>query len=177
LRPSNVDVPQAKSRGPHQAGDKKYYKRHNRQSIPMEDYEIRDVMRRGTAPDLEVSLKLHGNTSVTPKFRTNREISDPFTLTASVENLADEPALYYSLAIFIDDRLTTALDQDRHGATVSALDFIGSGSGRTFDGHSAARYVRHFATPKDLSVLQGHEYELGRPVSLRLTSSNLEDLY
>jgi hypothetical protein len=32
--------------GPHQASDKKYYKRHNFKSAPMEDYEINDVRSR-----------------------------------------------------------------------------------------------------------------------------------
>lgn len=30
----------------HQAGDKRYYKRFNFESVPMEDYEIRDIMNR-----------------------------------------------------------------------------------------------------------------------------------
>ena len=33
-------------RGPHQASDKRYYKRHNFKSVPMEDYEINDVRNR-----------------------------------------------------------------------------------------------------------------------------------
>jgi hypothetical protein len=33
-------------RGPHQASDKRYYKRHNFKSEPMEDYEIADVRNR-----------------------------------------------------------------------------------------------------------------------------------
>lgn len=33
-------------RGPHQASDKRYYKRHNFKSVPMEDYEIADVRNR-----------------------------------------------------------------------------------------------------------------------------------
>jgi hypothetical protein len=33
-------------RGPHQASDKRYYKRHNFKSVPMEDYEISDVRNR-----------------------------------------------------------------------------------------------------------------------------------
>jgi hypothetical protein len=42
-----LDVPQAKSRGPHQGPEHKYYKRHNFKAEPMEDYEVRDLMRRG----------------------------------------------------------------------------------------------------------------------------------
>ena len=41
-----ITVPQASARAPHQAPDKKYYKRQNFQSVPMEDYEVRDAPRR-----------------------------------------------------------------------------------------------------------------------------------
>ena len=40
-------------RGPHQASDYRYYKRHNFASVPMEDYEINDVRsRRRRIPSL-----------------------------------------------------------------------------------------------------------------------------
>jgi hypothetical protein len=42
-----VEVPPATHRAPHQATDHRYYKRFNFVSTPMEDYEVRDVMRRG----------------------------------------------------------------------------------------------------------------------------------
>jgi len=42
-----------KSSTAHQAGDKRYYKRYNFESVPMEDYEIRDVMNRGRVPIVE----------------------------------------------------------------------------------------------------------------------------
>jgi hypothetical protein len=41
-----VEIPRATFRAPHQAADHRYYKRHNFQSLPMEDYEIRDILRR-----------------------------------------------------------------------------------------------------------------------------------
>ena len=41
-----VKVPGATSRAPHQAHDHRYYKRFNFESTPMEDYEVRDLMRR-----------------------------------------------------------------------------------------------------------------------------------
>ena len=44
-----VSIPQATSRAPHQARDKRYYKRYN--SVPMEDYEIRDIYRRAMTPE------------------------------------------------------------------------------------------------------------------------------
>jgi hypothetical protein len=44
-----ISVQQSQT-GPHQAPDGKYYKRFNFQSVPMHDYEIRDIMRRSTTP-------------------------------------------------------------------------------------------------------------------------------
>jgi hypothetical protein len=41
-----VQIPPATSRAPHQAFDHRYYKRFNFESTPMEDYEVRDLMRR-----------------------------------------------------------------------------------------------------------------------------------
>ncbi|CAI4031706.1 AlbA_2 domain-containing protein [Nitrospira tepida] len=43
-----VSVPQAPTA--HQAADKRYYKRFNFESVPMEDYEIRDIMNRMKHP-------------------------------------------------------------------------------------------------------------------------------
>jgi predicted HTH transcriptional regulator len=60
-----VEIAQATSRAPHQAYDHRYYKRYNYQSTPMEDYEVRDLMRRsiqygrkfGAAWELDVEVK------------------------------------------------------------------------------------------------------------------------
>jgi hypothetical protein len=42
----NQENQERSSRAPHQAPDKRYYKRQNFQSSPMEDYEVRDTLRR-----------------------------------------------------------------------------------------------------------------------------------
>lgn len=43
-----INIPQS-TRAPHQASDHRYYKRYNFKSMPMEDYEIKDVANRRTA--------------------------------------------------------------------------------------------------------------------------------
>lgn len=50
-----VEVP--KSHTAHQARDHIYYKRHNFNNLPMEDYEVRDVMNRKTNPLVTVTAK------------------------------------------------------------------------------------------------------------------------
>jgi len=52
-----VEVPLS-SWAPHMASDHRYYKRFNFESVPMEDYEVRDVSRRLTAPILHLNATL-----------------------------------------------------------------------------------------------------------------------
>lgn len=51
-----VYVPRS-TRAPHMASDNRYYKRFNFESVPMEDYEVRDVSRRLEVPDLYVEFR------------------------------------------------------------------------------------------------------------------------
>lgn len=49
-----VEVPASQTA--HQARDHVYYKRHNFNTLPMEDYEVRDVMSRRTLPRIRASM-------------------------------------------------------------------------------------------------------------------------
>ena len=51
-----VNIPQSDTA--HQAADKRYYKRHNFMAVPMEDYELRDVMNRLTHPIIELEAEI-----------------------------------------------------------------------------------------------------------------------
>lgn len=51
-----VEIPQSTTA--HQATDKRYYKRFNFESVPMDDYEIRDIMNRSKHPKLELDFKI-----------------------------------------------------------------------------------------------------------------------
>src|SRR5687768_2319644 len=51
-----IEIPQ--SHTAHQASDHRYYKRFNFQSVPMEDYEVRDVMFREQTPDIAINFLL-----------------------------------------------------------------------------------------------------------------------
>lgn len=56
-----INVPRS-NRAPHQAQDKRYYKRFGSLSVPMEDYEISDVRSRSSrlADPISISLALRG---------------------------------------------------------------------------------------------------------------------
>jgi hypothetical protein len=54
-----VEIP--KSTTAHQASDFRYYRRYNFESVPMHDYEIRDIMNRMQFPTLSVSASIGFN--------------------------------------------------------------------------------------------------------------------
>lgn len=49
-----VKIPRS-GNAPHMARDKRYYKRFNFKSEPMEDYEVKDLYNRSVTPDLEIT--------------------------------------------------------------------------------------------------------------------------
>jgi len=60
-----VEVPQGHTA--HQARDLRYYRRYNFESVPMADYEIRDVMNRRERPNLEFRIRIMRTTHGTVK--------------------------------------------------------------------------------------------------------------
>ena len=96
-----VTIPQAMTRAPHQASDKRYYKRFNFESVPMEDYEVKDVLRRATSPDLYFTMSLDSKNETSIAL----DISKCFELNIIVENESVEPANHAVMSIFIDPRL------------------------------------------------------------------------
>jgi Schlafen, AlbA_2 len=100
-----LTIPQASGRAPHQAPDKKYYKRQNFQSVPMEDYEIRDALRRATTPELYVDLSFAAGDRAEVEFASESERSKPITLSVSVRNRSSQPAHYALVKIGIDTNL------------------------------------------------------------------------
>src|SRR5713226_4181679 len=103
-----VYVPSS-TRAPHQASDKRFYKRFNFQSVPMEEYEIRDVSRRGEVPEHRNEFMLQKKEAI-----MNQEIglSEPFRLGAGIFNDALEPANYAIISVQIDARLKIEQPQD-----------------------------------------------------------------
>lgn len=68
-----IEIPQSNTA--HQASDHRYYKRFNFQSVPMEDYEVRDVIFREQTPDIHLKFLLEisdeNGWSLTIKARNN----------------------------------------------------------------------------------------------------------
>jgi hypothetical protein len=97
-----VSVPQTLT-GPHQAPDGKYYKRFDLQSVPMHDYEIRDVMRRTTTPDLYTELSFDGRqNSIVVHVKEGAQYSDTVGLHCTVKNRSSTPAYHVIVEFLID---------------------------------------------------------------------------
>ncbi len=111
-KPGNVAyvvyVPQS-TRTPHQALDKKFYKRYEFESVPMEEYEVRDLYHRSEVPDLRIEFMLQKTEVI-----MNQEmgISEPFRLGANIFNNAIEPANHAIISLLIDARLRIEQPQD-----------------------------------------------------------------
>jgi hypothetical protein len=88
--------------GPHQARDGKYYKRFNLQSVPMHDYEIRDILRRSTTPNLHVKLSLPTSNKHLVEFPPHQEWSKPVLLGVTVSNTSPTPAYHAIVEVFIE---------------------------------------------------------------------------
>jgi hypothetical protein len=98
-----VAIPQSK-RAPHMAEDHIFYKRFNYQSIPMDEYEVRDVAQRVDSPDLKLQYFLvNGNTTL--EFGTDEEWSNLIELNATIQNESPAPALYHIIRLYIDKRI------------------------------------------------------------------------
>jgi Putative DNA-binding domain len=104
-----ITIPQAMSNAPHQAPDNKYYYRQNFQSVPMEDYQVRDTMRRATTPELFVKLSFPLGTVAQIEFlplsQSPDEVSKPITLEVYIGNRSPQPALHTIVQLGIDTNL------------------------------------------------------------------------
>lgn len=98
-----VTIPQATFMAPHQAQDKRYYKRYNFQSAPMDDYEIKDILNRVKYPDLHLSF-LCDSTNIS--FLPGESLSQPINLTVVIENKSSEPAFYSVVNIYFDESIS-----------------------------------------------------------------------
>jgi hypothetical protein len=97
-----VAIPAAQSYAPHQAKDGRYYRRHNFRNQIMEDYEVRDMMRRATTPEPFVHLSFAGGMTAPIEYVDESEISKPIVLDLSIGNRSKQPAYHTLIQLGID---------------------------------------------------------------------------
>ena len=81
-----IEVPQSNTA--HQASDHRYYKRFNFQAVPMEDYEIRDVMFREQTPNIALNFLI--------------QITDDARWSLVIQALNNGSAFAQYVAVFLD---------------------------------------------------------------------------
>lgn len=110
-----VDIPQSTTA--HQATDYRYYKRYNFESVPMEDYEVKDVIHRVTTSLADV----HFDFKVLSK---DHEIHE-YALVILIRNLGTQVIKNFKLIFSFPDifRATRNVIHARENATLSTDKF------------------------------------------------------
>src|SRR5262245_49744294 len=107
-----ITIPAATTNAPHMAPDNKYYYRQNFQSVPMEDYQVRDTMRRVTTAELYVRLSLPRGKTAQIDFSYQTKISKPIILNALVGNRSAQPAFHTFVQLGIDTDISILSNGD-----------------------------------------------------------------
>lgn len=89
-----IDIPKSHL-APHQAADRRYYLRNNFQSVPMEDYQVRDVLNRFSAPDLYIDFQTQPASGNIWNGKNNLGIALP------IINKGIEPVQYAVISIWL----------------------------------------------------------------------------
>ncbi len=140
-----VAVPQSTTA--HQASDKRYYKRFNFESVPMEDYEIRDVMHRALEPRVSVLATHEGRDKGELKFQERED--GVFTSPKLMFYVSNEPgaavAEYLQAQIFVSDTVQVTQGAGQPSGTVVHLP----------GGKLTYHYREHVISPGDVPLFSG----------------------
>ncbi len=150
-----VEVPQTTVGGPHQAVDHRYYKRFNFQSVAMEDYEVKDIMRRAAVPDLFCAFFLP-QPEVPVEFVFGEQFSQPLSLGIAVGNRASEPAFYALVEVFVDGALRVLASPDLERIEGAMLEVDNRPC-------SVTAFRWSWAIPANLPLFQGVNFRLADP--------------
>jgi hypothetical protein len=105
-----VEIPQSDTA--HQAMNKRYYKRFNFESVAMDDYEIRDIMRRNQQPHIELNFEIHVTEETRTPYLSDEAIERcKYVLVIHAENDGRAYAQYVNSFITLPERV---LPSDRY---------------------------------------------------------------
>lgn len=145
-----VNIPQATSLAPHQATiDNKYYKRFNFQSVPMQDFEVKDTLKRSSTG--------HPFIEFVPTVSNNADGEGiRYSITANIGNKSSEPVLYALVKFVIDDRLVSwTLNLDLGEFAGKVMYSVNSAN------LSASVYMRKIFVPTFMPVFKEALFKLG----------------
>jgi hypothetical protein len=163
-----VNVPQSRY-APHMAEDHRYYKRFNYQSVPMEEYEVRDVSNRSDAPDLSLQFYLEDN-SVKVEFEGDADYSKPIVLKPTIINESRVPAMYYIVRIGVDKRVrVSGSGRFNHGSEESI---------QIRDKQYVVKwYYKNFSVNSSMPVWQNISFVVSDPNTAIALPNNIDEFY
>lgn len=147
-----IHVPQS-SRAPHQASDKRFYKRFNFESVPMEEYEVRDTSMRSEAPALTLAFSVINREKREAVYHEESLVT-LFEIMPAISNDAPTPAEYAVIHLFIDTRLL--MPRGVSGLSESGEAELSVG-GSSF---SCRRLSINHSIPGKLPIFQGVSFRL-----------------
>lgn len=153
------------NRAPHQAYDKKFYKRYNFESVPMEEYEIRDVSRRDEVPDLNINFILPSS-----PFPLHQDGEKPANIPiySTISNQAIEPANYAVIVLYIDARLDVA---NAAGLDLQSELFLSAGEKQ----HKVHLLRMNWSIPGKLPIFNDLEIKLtSDPIVIKVSNELLK---
>ena len=155
----------------HQAPDKKYYRRFNFESVPMHDYEIRDVMKRSTTSELAVILTIANNNRTRLNFPSNQEVSQPVTLKVLLANNSPQPAYHSIVYVGLSNELSS----------MASVGFIQSVPPRGHADEDKTWHMRRYSSPPDQPIFQEADpalqpYGINFSISSRYIRSSYFDI-
>ena len=159
-----ITIPQATASAPHQASDNKYYYRQNFQSVPMEDYQVRDLMRRSTTSAPYILLSFTSGMTTKPTFDAGANVSNPVELHVTVGNRSNQPAFHSLVMLGVDTDLPNLSREDFtfHDAHVE-------------DGQSQNWVFKRLSSPPDFPIFKELEFRISRhPLKFGFQSGHLE---
>jgi Putative DNA-binding domain len=103
-----LEIPQATARAPHQADDKKFYKRFNFLAEAMEEYEVRDLYHRSTSPDLFLTIALSPPVCPIPQYGPGdgRAAIGGIVLFLEIGNRAMQPASHAAIEVELSNGIS-----------------------------------------------------------------------
>jgi hypothetical protein len=160
-----VVIPQS-IRAPHQAHDKRFYKRFNFESVPMEEYEVRDTSRRSEAPDLSIrfSVDIAGQASIQGQEPTAHFVS----IKVLISNDSPTPANHAVINVFIDKKLSIS-------SSMSTLNHFGAQMVRYMEKEfECTRLHMNHGVPGKMPIFQGATFSLlDEPIKVSVDSIGL----
>ena len=150
-----IVIPQATTFAPHQAGHR-YYRRYNFQSVPMEDYEVKDAMRRASSSEPFIYFTI--------SCFQNGEGADRVRLQAHIGNASAEPVLYATIKIIFGPSLLS--DERPHINDWTGGDGVLS-IGVEGDRPPVYIYSKNLSIPGSMPIFKEQEFvlfELERPL-------------